>query len=163
MLSPGRVFRILYIPFCHCLRIFNFLLDYIARNCSKCFILLAKYKLIMDFMSRLLPSGYFSMSYIAFASLAIALSFSNSYHFWLHSLIYCRVNAGKNVKCQSWLTEQYTPIAGGKCRFPLRHYFYSAWTLSRGFLCSCPCFLLDRERITCQVMPWLWLGYARTY
>lgn len=129
-------FRNLCILFCHCLRIFNFLLNYLARNCSGCFILLAKYKLIMAFMSRLLPGGYFSMSCTAFASPTIALSFSNSYHFWLHPLFCYRVNAGKNVKCQNMIDRTIYTYCGWEMSFSVTPLFFTVHGHYHGVFCA---------------------------
>lgn len=110
MLLPGRVFRILYISSCFCLWIFNFMLDYIARNAPSAFSY-SLHRLIIVFMSRL-SGGYYTMSYSVFASLTIAISFSNSNHFLTITFRSRPCPSGKVVNIWKWFSERYTPFAG---------------------------------------------------
>lgn len=122
-----------------CLRIFNVPLDYIARNAPGAFSYLL-YKLIMAFISRWY-GGYYVMSYRVFASLTIALSFSNSDIFWLSLFLSCPCPSGKVVNVWKWsdrtiyticrweISSSVTPLC-----FTVHGHYHGGWLV---FLSSC--------------------------
>lgn len=84
--------------------------------------------------------------------------------FKLSLLYYCRVNAEKAVTAWKWLTETIYTLYGEPSMVIscLPHILH----LRKVLLCClyfCPWFLLDWERIICQVVHWLWLENAAAY